>query len=193
LQISSHAFILMDVLNVNYDQDDIHLNKWDAYNFIRQEIQTTYKATLSPYHNPTEKQYNKKASDTKKKEQENGLPLNSQITQHSTFWRNNWVLDWDSIFWATALIPSNQFESSHLFITSSRKKSLQNNHPRLIISKTDVTKFYCFLGKLTSKVMVSKRTTPSLSLLPPYHSKVFLMCKMANSRKLVSIKTTNDK
>jgi hypothetical protein len=39
----------MDVLNVNYDQDDIHLNKQDAYNFIRQEIQSTYKGTLSPY------------------------------------------------------------------------------------------------------------------------------------------------
>jgi hypothetical protein len=40
----------MDVLNVNYDQDDIHLNKRDAYNFIHQEIQSTYKGTLSPYH-----------------------------------------------------------------------------------------------------------------------------------------------
>jgi hypothetical protein len=33
----------MDVLNVNYDQDDIHFNKWDAYNFIHQETQSTYK------------------------------------------------------------------------------------------------------------------------------------------------------
>jgi hypothetical protein len=40
----------MDILNVNYDQDDIHLNKQDAYNLIRQKIQTTYKGTLSPYH-----------------------------------------------------------------------------------------------------------------------------------------------
>ncbi len=40
----------MDVLNVNYYQDDIHLNKRDAYNFIRQEIQSTYKGTLNPYH-----------------------------------------------------------------------------------------------------------------------------------------------
>jgi hypothetical protein len=40
----------MDVLNVNYDQDDIHLNKRDAYSFICQEIQSTYKGTLSPYH-----------------------------------------------------------------------------------------------------------------------------------------------
>jgi len=40
----------MDVLNVNYDQDDIHLNKRDAYNLIRQKIQTMYKGTLSPYH-----------------------------------------------------------------------------------------------------------------------------------------------
>jgi hypothetical protein len=40
----------MDVLNVNYDQDDIHLNKRDAYNFIRQEIQPTYEGILSPYH-----------------------------------------------------------------------------------------------------------------------------------------------
>jgi len=38
LQILGHAFILMDVLNVNYDQGDIHLNKWDAYSLIRQEI-----------------------------------------------------------------------------------------------------------------------------------------------------------
>jgi hypothetical protein len=31
-------------------------------------------------------------------------------------------------------------------------------------------------------------------LLPPYHSEVLLMlmCKMSNSRKLVSIKTTNN-
>jgi hypothetical protein len=50
MQILGHAFILMDVLNVNYDQDDIHLNKRDAYSLIRQEIQTTYKGTLSPYH-----------------------------------------------------------------------------------------------------------------------------------------------
>jgi len=63
-----------------------------------------------------------------------------------------------------------------------------------IISKTDITKFYCFPGKLTSKVIVSKRTAPSSSLLPPYHSEVLLMlmCKMSNSRKLVSIKTTNN-
>jgi hypothetical protein len=40
----------MDVLNVNYDQDDIHFNKLDAYNSIRQEIQFAYKGTLSPYH-----------------------------------------------------------------------------------------------------------------------------------------------
>jgi hypothetical protein len=40
----------MDVLNVNYDQDDIHLNKRDAYNFICQEIHPTYEGTLSPYH-----------------------------------------------------------------------------------------------------------------------------------------------
>jgi hypothetical protein len=40
----------MDVLNVIYDQDDIHLNKRDAYSLIRQEIQSTYKGTLSPYH-----------------------------------------------------------------------------------------------------------------------------------------------
>jgi hypothetical protein len=40
----------MDVLNVNYDQDDIHLNKQNAYNLICQEIQTTYKETLSRYH-----------------------------------------------------------------------------------------------------------------------------------------------
>jgi hypothetical protein len=40
----------MNVLNVNYDQDDIHLNKRDAYNFICQEIQFTYKGTLGPYH-----------------------------------------------------------------------------------------------------------------------------------------------
>jgi hypothetical protein len=40
----------MDVLNINYDQDDIHLNKRDAYSLIRQEIQSTYKGTLSPYH-----------------------------------------------------------------------------------------------------------------------------------------------
>jgi len=49
-KISGHAFILMDVLNVNYDQDDIHLNKRDAYSLICQEIQFTYKGTLSPYH-----------------------------------------------------------------------------------------------------------------------------------------------
>ncbi len=63
-----------------------------------------------------------------------------------------------------------------------------------IISKTHVTKFNCFPGKLTSKVIVSKRTAPSSSLLPPYHSEVLLMlmCKMSNSRKLVSIKTTNN-
>jgi hypothetical protein len=35
LQISSHVFIFMDVLNVNYDQYDIHLNKRDAYSLIR--------------------------------------------------------------------------------------------------------------------------------------------------------------
>jgi len=40
----------MDVLNVNYNQDDIHLKKRDAYNLIRQEIQSTYKGTLNPYH-----------------------------------------------------------------------------------------------------------------------------------------------
>ncbi len=40
----------MDVLNVIYDQDDIHLNKRDAYSLIRQEIQSTYKGTLSPYY-----------------------------------------------------------------------------------------------------------------------------------------------
>jgi hypothetical protein len=40
----------MDILNVNYDQDDIHLNKQDAYNFICQEIQSMYKGILSPYH-----------------------------------------------------------------------------------------------------------------------------------------------
>jgi hypothetical protein len=40
----------MDVLNVNYNQADIHLNRQDAYNFIRQEIQSTYKGTLSLYH-----------------------------------------------------------------------------------------------------------------------------------------------
>jgi hypothetical protein len=40
----------MDVLNINYDQDDIHLNKRNAYSLIRQEIQSTYKGTLSPYH-----------------------------------------------------------------------------------------------------------------------------------------------
>jgi len=40
----------MDVLNINYNQDDIHLNKRDAYSLIRQEIQSTYKGTLSPYH-----------------------------------------------------------------------------------------------------------------------------------------------
>ncbi len=64
-----------------------------------------------------------------------------------------------------------------------------------IISKTDETKFYCFPGRQTSKVIVSKRTAPSSSLLPPYHSEVLLMlmCKMSNSRKLISIKTTNNK
>jgi hypothetical protein len=40
----------MDVLNVTYNQDDIHLKKRDAYSLIRQEIQSTYKGTLSPYH-----------------------------------------------------------------------------------------------------------------------------------------------
>jgi len=40
----------MDVLNVNYDQNDIHLNKRDAYSLIHQEIQSTYKGILSPYH-----------------------------------------------------------------------------------------------------------------------------------------------
>jgi hypothetical protein len=50
LRILGHAFIFMDVLNVNYDQDDTHLNKWDAYSLIRQEIQSIYKGTLSPYH-----------------------------------------------------------------------------------------------------------------------------------------------
>jgi hypothetical protein len=38
LEILGHAFIFMDVLNVNYDQDDIRLNKRNAYNLIRQEI-----------------------------------------------------------------------------------------------------------------------------------------------------------
>ncbi len=63
-----------------------------------------------------------------------------------------------------------------------------------IISKTHVTKLYCFLRKPTSKVIVSKCTAPSSYLLPPYHSEVLLMltCKMSNSRKLVSIKTTNN-
>jgi len=41
LQISGHTFTLMDVLNVNYNQDDIHLKKWDAYSLIRQKIQFT--------------------------------------------------------------------------------------------------------------------------------------------------------
>ncbi len=49
-KISSHAFILMDALNVNYDQDDIHLNKRNAYSLICQKIQYTCKGTLSPYH-----------------------------------------------------------------------------------------------------------------------------------------------
>jgi hypothetical protein len=49
-QISGHAFIFMDVLSVNYNQDDIHFNKRDAYNLIHQEIQSTYKGTLNPYH-----------------------------------------------------------------------------------------------------------------------------------------------
>jgi hypothetical protein len=40
----------MDVLNINYDQDDIHVNKRDAYSLIHQEIESTYKGTLSPYH-----------------------------------------------------------------------------------------------------------------------------------------------
>jgi hypothetical protein len=40
----------MDVLNVTYNQDDIHLKKRDAYSLIHQEIQSTYKGTLSPYH-----------------------------------------------------------------------------------------------------------------------------------------------
>jgi hypothetical protein len=40
----------MDVLNANYNQDDLHLNKQDVYNLIHQEIQFTYKGTLSPYH-----------------------------------------------------------------------------------------------------------------------------------------------
>jgi hypothetical protein len=40
----------MDVLNVNYDQYDIHFKKQDAYILIRQEIQSIYKGTLSPYH-----------------------------------------------------------------------------------------------------------------------------------------------
>jgi len=50
MKISGHAFISMDVLNVNYEQDDIHLNKRDAYSLIRKEIQSTYKGTSSPYH-----------------------------------------------------------------------------------------------------------------------------------------------
>ncbi len=40
----------MDVLNVNYNQYEIHLNKQDAYNLIHEEIQSTYKETLNPYH-----------------------------------------------------------------------------------------------------------------------------------------------
>jgi hypothetical protein len=40
----------MDVLNVNYNQDEIHFKKRDAYSLICQEIQFTYKGTLSPYH-----------------------------------------------------------------------------------------------------------------------------------------------
>jgi hypothetical protein len=43
-------FIFMDILNINYDQDDIHLNMRDAYNLIHEEIQSTYKGTLNPYH-----------------------------------------------------------------------------------------------------------------------------------------------
>jgi hypothetical protein len=50
LQISSHTFIITNVLNVNYNQDEIHLNKRNAYSLIRQEIQFTYKGALSPYH-----------------------------------------------------------------------------------------------------------------------------------------------
>ncbi len=50
MQIPGHVFILMDILNVNYDQNDIHLNKQDAYSLICQEIQFTYKGILSPYH-----------------------------------------------------------------------------------------------------------------------------------------------
>ncbi len=84
--------------------------------------------------------------------------------------------------------------TTYWLLTSSRRKSLWNNHTRLIISKTGVIKFYCFTGKPISKVIVSICTTPSSSLLPPYHSEVFLMLmrKMFNSRKLVSIKTTNN-
>jgi hypothetical protein len=40
----------MDILNVNYDQDDIHLNKWNAYNLIHKKVHSTYKGTSSPYH-----------------------------------------------------------------------------------------------------------------------------------------------
>ncbi len=40
----------MDVLNVNYDQDDIPPNKRYAHNLICKKIQATYKRTLSPYH-----------------------------------------------------------------------------------------------------------------------------------------------
>ncbi len=50
MQILDYAFILMDVLNVNYDQDDIHFHKQDAYNFIRQEKKYTYKGILNPSH-----------------------------------------------------------------------------------------------------------------------------------------------
>ncbi len=80
------------------------------------------------------------------------------------------------------------------FCSNKRRRTQPVSSEGDIISKTDVTKFYCFPGKLTSKVIVSKRTAPSSSLLPPYQSEVLLMlmCKMSNSRKLVSIKTTNN-
>jgi hypothetical protein len=51
------------------------------------------EASLKYHHNPTQKKYNKKRQIQKRKEQKNGLPLNSQITQHCTSWGNNWVPD----------------------------------------------------------------------------------------------------
>ncbi len=71
----------------------------------------------------------------KRKEQKNGLPLNNQITQHCTSWGNNRALDWDSIFWATAFIPPNQFEYGHLFMTLSKRKSLWNTTPHSLFPK----------------------------------------------------------